>query len=198
MARPKRLPIQRERDLRTIARMYLRGYHQDEIAKRIEVSGNQISYDIKDIKRRWLKSTLIDFNERMGAELEKIDQIEREYIEGYKRSKKRKITKTRKQVPLYKNPEGNLYVDVSGELKEEKQIIRSGELVTEENIKTELRDGDPRWLDGIQQCIDKRCKIFGLYRTTSQDGGQGTPQEKTGDLKAQIAIFLSIFEELGE
>ncbi len=75
----------------------------------------QICYDLKIIRKRWMESSVSDFNQRKAEELAKIDNVEREAWVAWTTSK------------------GN-----------------------------QTPTGDPRFLQNVQWCIQKRCKILGL------------------------------------
>lgn len=83
---PKRTVIQRERDRREIANLYLQGWIQADIAARLNESEDReytltqqmISYDLLRLQEGWRESALIDINEAKSRELAKIDRLERE------------------------------------------------------------------------------------------------------------------------
>jgi len=182
--------------LKEEAEMYLRGFTQREIAAKLGISQKTVSLDLAELRERWVASTAVNFNEVMGAELAKIDEQERTYREQFENEMITK--KVIKQIPVYKNKKGESFIDKDGKLhlEEDLELVRTGEVVTEESIT--ISKGEARWLEGIDRCIDKRCKIFGLYRTVSQDGGGGITEIPAGNLKAQMALVLSIFDEEGQ
>src|SRR5439155_8019383 len=83
---PKRTAVQREQDLRELAALYLRGLTQFEIAQRLNVSRQQIGYDLKVLQRRWQEGALADFSAKVAQELAKTDELERTYWEAWERS----------------------------------------------------------------------------------------------------------------
>src|SRR5260370_35991051 len=82
MATKSRTPMERERDLRETAALYLRGLTHQEIAQRLKVSRQQIGYDLKVLQKRWQESTMADFNAKQAAELARADELERTYWDG--------------------------------------------------------------------------------------------------------------------
>src|SRR5689334_9369751 len=99
MARPKRSKVQREKDLATIAQAYLQGDTQADIAARIGVSQPQIAYDLKTLQERWRTASMIDFGERKATELARIDVLERQYWESWKKSlDERQVSNTEKVI----------------------------------------------------------------------------------------------------
>lgn len=137
---PKRTPIQRERDLVEIARRYLHGQSQMEIADELELSQPQISRDLKVLQERWQKSALTDLNEAKARELARIDNLEREYWDAWRDSRGERQETATKQI-----------VGGAGDRKEV-------------SIKKGKAEGNPDFLTGIQWCIEMRCKILGIYQ----------------------------------
>ncbi len=115
MAAKKRTKKQRERDLATVASYYCQGLYQYQIAEKMGLSQSQICYDLKVLHKRWMESSVSDFNQRKAEELAKIDNVEKEAWVAWTTSKA-------SQTPA----------------------------------------GDPRFLQNVQWCIQKRCKILGL------------------------------------
>lgn len=140
----KRTKKQLERDRAETARLYLMGLPQYKIAEQIGVTQQQICYDLKRIRENWLKSALVDFNEVKGRELDRIDLLEKEAWDAWRRSQLNAETVTQTVRGARANEEGN-------------------PKVVEETFKTVGQVGDPRFLDKVQWCIEQRCKIFGLY-----------------------------------
>jgi len=139
-----RARTQIERDRRRISELYLKGWLQAEIAKELHLSQPTVSNDLKAIQKEWLKSTLQDFDKLKARELAKIDNLELVYWEAWERSKDNKKSKTIKL-----NPRRG-------------QIRATNEDITEIKTKDEDLIGDPRFLSGVQWCIDRRCKLLGI------------------------------------
>ena len=132
---PKRTEFEREAQLVEIKDAYLRGDTQMVIAERLGLSQGQISRDLAKIQRRWRESSLVDINEAKQRELERIDVLEREYWQAWENSK--------------------------GE-QQRSTASKQGELSRAQIVKYESA-GDPRFLAGVQWCVEQRCKILGLY-----------------------------------
>jgi hypothetical protein len=121
----------------------MKGWLQREIADYLSNRPNveytlaqpQISYDLKIIRQRWVESSLVNMDEIKAEELAKIDRLEREYWDAWERSLG--VHK------VHKHRDGGRY---------------DGEEITVEEDSL----GDPKYLQGIQWCIDRRVKIFGL------------------------------------
>ena len=164
-----------------IAAMLVRGIsNQYEIAQRLgldPVSGQRtVSNDLAAIKKEWKASTLRDFDEAKGQELAKFDALEKEYWEAWERSKTEclSIRKGKRTRPA----DGDTPASTEEYDEEKKQ----------------MRDGDPRFLDGIASCIEKRCKILGLIITkvapTTPDGKGEYHFETDAQRIAALAALL--------
>lgn len=143
MASNKRTPTERENDLQRIAALYLKGKRQSDIAAELGVTQPQVSYDLKEIHKRWRESSLVDINEAKHRELARIDELERTYWEAWARSCEEK-TKTRTKKTLGGN-------------------------ATEASIEKDQMLGNPAFLAGVQWCIERRCKIFGIDAPIKSD-----------------------------
>jgi transposase len=175
MAAKSRTPLERERDLRETAALYLRGLSQVEIAQRLKVSRQQIGYDLKVLQRRWQESALADFNAKKAAELAKMDELERTYWEAWERScQAREVTTQEK-------------MQASGSQTDDARL-KAG-------VRKEQRDGNPEFLRGVERCIEMRCKITGAFAAvklapTTPDGKEewhANDQETNAVLRAAFA-----------
>lgn len=129
--------------------MYLQGWEQAEIAAKLNASEDRsytlsqqmISYDIRRVIDQWRASSLIDVDEAKANELAKINELERTYWQAWRRSCEGAETIKQRGKP------GNL----------------PGKVQTE-NIERTVKEqaGDPRFLQGVQWCIEQRCKILGV------------------------------------
>lgn len=142
----KRSKDQRERDLQDVARLYLEGRTQFDIALRLSADSSRrytvtqqtVSNDLREIRRRWQESTLRDFDMAKALQLAKIDRMETEAWDAWHRSiGKRRVTSAGRD-------------SSAGGGREHAQV------------RTEDQFGDPRYLATIQRCIDQRCKLLGL------------------------------------
>jgi len=150
----KRTSAERERDLAYIAELYLGGMTQMDISRKLSserdynVGSSQAHSDIQEIFRRWKESYLRDAHEIKVRELVRIDKLENEYWEAWELSKQE-------------------FIAIEQDKTEDK--LASGDTMkpsyqrTKTKTKKEKRLPKDDYLQGIQWCIEQRCKIFGLY-----------------------------------
>ena len=144
MAAPKRSRLQREKDLTEISRLYLAGKVQAEIADMLKVSQQQVSYDLAILRGRWQRAANTNIGELKARELAKVDRLELEYWDAWQRSLEAdKTIKTKGKVQ---------------QVDDNTHFIR--EQPAEQTAHTD--SGDPRYLQGVQWCIERRCKILGI------------------------------------
>lgn len=149
------MPPGRKKDLdltsrrQQVVELYLQGYRQWQIAQRTGTDQATVSRDIKHIREEWMKRAVGDYNELLNREIEAIAQLQVTYQQAWERSLRRKVRRVIKPVPVSKK--SNETVD--------KEVERT----------TEQSYGDPRYLQGIQWCIEMRCKLEGLLKA---DPGQ--------------------------
>ena len=129
-----RKPAEVERDRRNIARLYLQGHIQAEIAHALGISQPTVSRELKVLQQEWKTERVYDINEAKIKELEKLDILEREYWDAWKRSQEDGEVNT-------KGTQVGGKIDIT---------------------RTEKQIGDPRFLEGVQGCIKIRCSILGV------------------------------------
>lgn len=134
MAPRKRTKAQIESDRVAIMRLYLQGKWQHEIAADLGMQQEQVSYDLRAIQAVWRDIPQSELSELKAKELARIDELERTYWQAWERSlTPKETTSTAKE---------------GGKLKVGK--------------RSEQRNGNPAFLKGVMDCIDRRCKLLGL------------------------------------
>jgi hypothetical protein len=169
MAAPKRSKFERERDLERITSLYLTGKTQQEIADDIGVHRTQIEYDLATIKKRWRESSLIDIGEAKNRELDRIDRLEQTYWTAWEKSLGER-TRTKQEK----------HVDGDG-----KEI---GKGRSRASVEKETLLGNPSYLAGIADCVDKRCKIIGLYAPVKSETNLNVDVTKLSEAELQAII----------
>jgi hypothetical protein len=135
----QRTDERREADLVREAELYLKGWSQYQIAADRDISQGTVSNDLKEVHKRWRAAMVETYDELQRRELARVDQLESTYWGEWEKSQEPKTTEGGK---ITTRPDGDK---------------------TEEGSKKiEERIGDPRYLEGVRWCIDKRCKILGL------------------------------------
>jgi len=135
------------RDRKKIGELYLRGWLQADIAQVLKLNQSTISRDLKALHREWLASALADFSKAKAQELAKIDDLEREYWRAWERSCEDAET-----------------VRKEGTTKVLDKIVKTAK----------GQAGDPRFLSGVQWCIERRCKILGIDAPEQHEHGEMT------------------------
>lgn len=151
-------------------RPQVRDLTPDEIAE-ATLTQQQISYDLGVLRKAWVAEAQIDFSERVAFEIAKIDQLERTYWSAWERSKQDKTVTS---------------VD--------KTDAKTASVKASK--KTEARDGNPVWLEGVQRCIELRCKLLGLNAASLlsvQVGPQKDPL--TGQTQPHEVLFRWMAED---
>ena len=178
MAANKRRSIQIERDRREIADLYLQGWTQQRIADHINadkergytLSQRMISYDLLALQKKWQHSALVDIDAAKAQELAKLDRLEREYWDAWERSCG--VMETER---------------ISGDATKPSSIVKT----------SKNRDGDPRFLQGVMGCIDRRCKILGVDAPAKVD--MTSKGEKLGNNLSddnRMAAALVVYERV--
>lgn len=150
--RGKRTAEQVEQDREVAMELYLQGYSHQAIANRLnegrpyELTRRQISYDIEEVRKRWIEGQREKYDAYVNQELARIDIFEREAWEAWRAS--------------------------GGKISEEtiiEQLRSIGEDKSPELIVTEIKRhikdsvGDPRFLEAVFKAQQERRKILGIY-----------------------------------
>jgi len=148
---PSRTKIERERDRREVIDYYLEGKDYREIARivsdkrKYNISHQTVGVDIKLILNQWKSQREDKIELYITIELAKIDKLECTYWEAWDKSKQDHQQKAAKIVKRASKSE------IGGILSHE-----------ETSVKHQTEFGDPRFLQGIERCIQKRIDLLGL------------------------------------
>jgi hypothetical protein len=149
----KRTKTQREEQLVRIAEMHAGGMPQREIARQFGLTQAQICRDLKEIYQRWAaadnKPDLKVVRERVLA---KLADLEKTYRKAWLESLKPKEVVSKKQVSIPGEATGE-----GANLKMSADRERN-----EASLRTEEREGNVAFLNGILACIDRECKLRGV------------------------------------
>jgi len=148
---PKRSKFERERDNKICYKMYLQGIPIPQIPKLLkektessyDLTERQIYYDIEKMTNELKKHSVRDVDEEREKLLFENAVLKEEYWEGWRDSKSRK-TRTLKKGKLSKLAMAMLESD-------------------QQAIKEEMF-GDPRFLAGVESCLDRYAKLLGLNK----------------------------------
>lgn len=131
--------------------MYLAGKSQSDIAAALNISQPTVSRDIATLIDEWKLRAHEQIDEAKAKELARIDYLEVTYRDAWERSLKEEKRHTTRM--------GGTIVREVGSA-EERRFIQ--ETPTVQTIQTFERLGDKKFLDGVQWCIEQRCKLLGI------------------------------------
>lgn len=150
--------------LEIVAELWRKNYTLEEIRKEVmrrldrqTLSIRTVHMDVKRLLKEWQKERLQNTEEKITAELARLDLVIKEAWRMWEKSKKDYNSKTYGQqgVPTGKDEDGK---------------------VTVETIKSMMWDaehrgcGNPKYLDVILKALDQRCKLLGLNKETVELG----------------------------
>lgn len=148
----RRTEAERTRDLPEIARLYLRGMSQREIAETLSagkpysLTRQTIANDLTDIRAEWMEEATSNYDQHVARELARIDKLELTYWEAWERSCREETAKGGKTVTAPASKAGAAPV-----------VTRQ-----EGTVKTTTRDGNPAFLTGVANCVKLRMDLLGL------------------------------------
>ncbi len=186
MAAPRRSEIQIEKDREKISNWYLSGWSQRRIAAELGLSQNQILYDLKIIREQWQKNITMNLDEVKAKEMAKLHQVEKEARMAWERSQ----TDFKATTVSGKTVKVEIIDPETGAVRTEEKLRPTGQIV-----HTETRAGDPRFLDQVNKCIERRCKLLGLdapqkNEHTGKDGGPIVVDQFKGWTKEDVIKFI--------
>ena len=98
MAAPKRTPTEREAALTEVARLDRRGASQREIAARLGVCHQQVSYDLRTIRARYAKETQAEHAALVAEKIAQFREQRLELWDAWERSKEDKTRSVKEKV----------------------------------------------------------------------------------------------------
>lgn len=154
-----RKPHEKERDRGIVAEYYIKGYSLRYIAQIIaqkvgngySVNHNTVSNDINALLKEWRETRVQDIDSLKVLELEKLDKLERTYWEAWEKS-----------IEDYKKKTVKAKGKASDGAKPDYKEMTETEMIAY---------GNPSYLQGIERCIDKRCKILGIDAPLKHEHG---------------------------
>lgn len=162
-----------------IADQYVRGYSYRTIVRKVEEEFNQsfslmtISRFVNQLLKEWKEQRITKLDDMKAAELQRIHKLEQTYWDGWERSL-------------------NAYTKSSE--KNRAHAKTDGDEVTmlpynsERSTFVEETYGDPRFLAGIQWCIQMRCKILGIEAPIQINGNINTATKHTTVFKTKVRV----------
>lgn len=183
----------KEKFKEAIGHFHLQGYNTSGIIQQIQNTyGRRINYRtvikyVKESVQAW-ETDKTDRSRKLSAiELAKIDVLEHKYWLAYEASKKNVRLVRRKLRPLEDG-------EVQPRKKKNGPIQIPGYAVTEEVREIKQQQGDPRYLQGVQWCIDKRIEIIGLTgadKVSIKDKDKNAPPPEPGKRTIEFTTAAS-------
>ena len=148
------------------AELYIQGHTQAAIAKQLGCTQTCVSKDLQKIREKWQQSSVRNFDLARAEQLLKLDRVEMEAWLAWERSKQPSSTAT---------------ISESENKKQSRRTVKQ-------------KEGDPRWLQIVQNCITQRRAILGLDLLPQvKDGGTDGP----ATLELRRARVMAFFDGLG-
>lgn len=131
---------------RHVARLKLAGSTNQEIADELGIDLFTVGNDARRLKKQWRATALRTTGKLIREQLGRIDALEQEYWDAWEASRKPTTKKSRKS---------------KGAKVEGHDMFVGAEEITEQ-LDTTTTAGDPRFLQGVANCIEQRRKLLGL------------------------------------
>ena len=171
----KRTKAVKEEHMNAIAKLYIRGTTQMDMARTLGVSPGQISNDLKKLLKSWEENRMHDIDRYKNEQLARINAIEEEMWAAWEKSK------TAKKVVVNKSKSGEM-LDVLDPATGKTMKVQTDKYWRAGTTEEEPTNGDIQYMNGIMWCVQERAKIVGLY--APKKVAQTDP---TGEHEAQSA-----------
>ena len=156
-----------------VEEMFVRGEPQWKIAQKESVSNPTITRDIAFVLKEWQAKRVEYCEQAVQIELGKIARLELEYWNAWVRS-----------------------CEVAE--KTSTKLVRDGDGDrTEAGTVKEWQGGDPRFLEGVRWCIDRRLQLFGKDAPTKQELGLPGSFDAESRRTRLTGLFTSIRKRIG-
>jgi DNA-binding CsgD family transcriptional regulator len=132
-----------------VARMYLEGKTQREIAAALGVDQKTVCSDIKAIIELWKQESVALVDQRFAVKLRELDKIIRDAKDSYERSRENRVVERVEQEGTPPDKDGKTSI-----LKVRKYRESVGQA------------GDPRFLQTILEARREESKLLGHYKPT--------------------------------
>lgn len=127
-----------------VAKLFLEQCTVTEIAEHLNVSCSIVSRDLKAIRKGWVEANKERAEEILAMELARLDHVVTEYWAAWERSKQSEDTVCDELEPTA----GNTECDQAKVVKRRRTC--------------KAQCGNPVFLQGIERCIERRCKLLGV------------------------------------
>lgn len=148
---------QRASDLPIIAALHLQGKNPGQIAAYINeirpytITASIVREDLREIRQEWINQAVTDYAAARAEELQKISQLEAAAWDAWERS-----WKDAEQYEIEQSEESVSPIDL------EEQAAPTKTKRNRERKISANRLGQASYLQVIQWCIEKRCRIYGF------------------------------------
>jgi len=172
----KRTEMQKNRDEIILVNLYFKNIPfrkmgdalQERSQSDYKISMTEIKKMLDKVMAFWKEKNIITIDERQNRELAKLDSIELEYWEGWQRSLRPGGKTSTKETP-------------------------EGIVTTRTHYE---RDGSPRWLEGVERTIMKRCQLLGLLNPlimgSNSDGYADQSELPLNEIQQRLISVLNI------
>jgi hypothetical protein len=152
-----------------VARLYCQGWPQHRIGAKFGVTHQQIGKDLSVIRAEWRRVMVEEYDRIKDEQLAKLDETERQAWRGWRRSLRdaERVTSKRDLAPP-QVPEAD--PDNSDNPVSQATVAPQQIGPAEETTVREGQAGDPRFLQIVMDCIDKRLRLVGGYPDSKDKG----------------------------
>lgn len=170
--------LELERRKNIVQERYLQGQSLRKIAASLELTPGNVNTILTKLRAEWREQRKEQAAAMLPEQLAKLDMLESQYQAAFERScQPRKVSGAKTK----KGGTGRQTAGQSG--------AQSGQVMNQDRQETflreEQRDGNPKFLDGVQRCIELRCRLAGLL-SADRSGGAGEDDGPIGMIEIAV------------
>lgn len=175
MAGRKRNKAERLRDLATVSEWYVEGMPQWKMAEHLGLSAQQITYDLKQVRKEW-REKYVDVGNVIMAQIAKYDQIEAYAWESFLASREGVATQV-SYTPEEDEETGRRVPKLAAAARR-----ADFDLISKEGPQEGA--GDIRWLDLVDKCIVRRLQLLDI----AIKQGVGAAELPSGVIEGEFSV----------
>jgi hypothetical protein len=169
-----------------VAKLYLQGRSQYEIAAQLNTSQPTVSCDLVVIRKQWRESAVADFDAKMDEQLARIDLLEetawRQFGESCKPAESKRVTVERAPRAELKTDDDEPLEEVPADAPPAQKLM-----IIKRNVErvSKGQTGNPAFLEKVAWCIETRLKLLGAFEKDNRQKAASVNVLNWGELAAR-------------
>lgn len=184
-----------------VAKLYLEGFTQLEIAEKVGISQPTVSLDLKAVRDSWKNDAISDFDDKVRQELASLNHQEEQLWKAWYRSCGVEVIQTQSvERELRSDPDdiADEMVDKIKSKKGRKSVVATRMIPVKESDKKVSKQliGNPIFMSEIRAVRELRCKLLGLIKKDEPEKQQVNVNVISGEVWDKISHIRTEPDEI--